>query len=158
MRGEKRWAALALSCVLLAGCAKWDGSQTAAGTSASSPPSGPNVQVDWSVLTEETPLPAVGERWYTDYTPELIPSADYGPLLPFKGAVGMTLAWWEEEPAYTSPSWFYGLMTLDGTLVMDPVCTSISRLGYTAAAPATREQITRLLPPRRGTHPGAGGR
>ena len=146
MRGEKRWAALALSCVLLAGCAKWDGSQTAAGTSASSPPSGPNVQVDWSVLTEETPLPAVGERWYTDYTPELIPSADYGPLLPFKGAVGMTLAWWEEEPAYTSPSWFYGLMTLDGTLVMDPVCASISRLGYTAAAPATREQITRLLP------------
>ena len=146
MRGEKRWAALALSCVLLAGCAKWDGSQTAAGTSASSPPSGPNVQVDWSVLTEETPLPAVGERWYTGYAPELIPAADYGPLLPFKGAVGMTLAWWEEEPSYSSSSWLCGLMTLDGTLVMDPVCASISRLGYTTAAPATREQITWLLP------------
>lgn len=146
MRREKRWAALALSCVLLAGCAKWDGSQTSAGTSASSAPSGPNVQVDWSVLTEEAPLPAVGGRWYGDYMEKLVPSPDYGPLIPCRAALSMTLAWWEEEPSYSSPSWLYGLMTQNGILVMDPVCSSISRLGYTAAAPATREQITRLLP------------
>ena len=138
-----RWAALALACVLLAGCAA---KQDTASASVPQNPAGPNVQTDWSVLTEETPLPAVGERWYETYAPELIPRMDYGPLLPFKGALGMTLAWWEEEPAYTSPSWFYGLMTQDGTLVMDAVCSSIGRCGYSQPDQDTGLRAEHTLP------------
>lgn len=123
MKPRGRWAALALAGVLLTGCAPQTG-----GTSQL--PAGPNVQTDWSVLQEEDALPAVGGRFYEQYTPELIPRSSYGPLLPFAGSQGLTLAWWEEEPAYTSPTWFYGLMTQDGTLVMDAVCSSITRCGY----------------------------
>ena len=66
MKPFGRWAALALAGVLLAGCAPKE---------ASTPqlPAGPNVQTDWSVLANEAPLPAVGERLYEQYTPELIP-------------------------------------------------------------------------------------
>ena len=138
-----RWAALALACVLLAGCAA---KQDTASASVPQNPAGPNVQTDWSVLTEETPLPAVGERWYETYTPELIPRTDYGSLLPFKGALGMTLSWWEEEPAYTSPSWFYGLMTRDGTLVMDAVCSSIGRCSYSQPDQDTGLRSEHTLP------------
>ena len=121
------WAALALSCALLAGCTKWEATQTVTGVVTP----GPNVQVDWSVLEEPEALPAVGGRWYEGYVPELIPSPDYGPLLPCRAALAMTQAWWEEEPGYTSPSWLYGLMTQDGILVMDGVCSSVSRSSYT---------------------------
>lgn len=130
MKAFGRWAALALAGVLLVGCAPKE---------ASTPqlPAGPNVQTDWSVLTSKDPLPAVGERLYEQYTPDLIPRDSYGPLLPFAGSMGLTLAWWEEEPAYTSPTWFYGLMTQDGTLVMDAVCSSITRCSYSQLDTAT---------------------
>lgn len=130
MKPFGRWAILALAGALLAGCAPKE---------ASTPqlPSGPNVQTDWSVLQEKEALPAVGERLYEQYTPELIPRDSYGPLLPFAGSQGLTLAWWEEEPAYTSPTWFYGLMTQDGTLVMDAVCSSITRCSYSQLDTAT---------------------
>lgn len=130
MKAFGRWAVLALAGVLLAGCAPKE-------ASTSQLPAGPNVQTDWSVLANENPLPAVGERLYEQYTPELIPRDSYGPLLPFAGSMGLTLAWWEEEPAYTSPTWFYGLMTQDGTLVMDAVCSSITRCSYSQLDTAT---------------------
>lgn len=134
MMGHRRWAALALACALLTGC-----SQTA-GSGSAQLPQGPNVQTDWSVLDHKDPLPAVGERWYEAYTPELIPRDGYGPLLPFRGAMGKTLAWWEEEPSYSSPTWLYGLMTTDGTLVMDAVCSSISRCSYSKLDSAGQRQ------------------
>ena len=134
-----RWAAMALAGVFLAGCAPQQGS-----TSQLS--AGPNVQTDWSVLQEEEALPAVGERLYEQYTPELIPRDSYGPLLPFAGSQGLTLAWWEEDPAYTSPTWFYGLMTQDGTLVMDAVCSSITRCSYSRMDAATGTFSEYFLP------------
>lgn len=141
MKRPSRYAALALAGVLLAGCAP-------AGGSASSPsaPAGPKVQADWSVLEEKEPLPAVGGRLYQQYTPELIPQGSYGPLLPFAGSLGLTLAWWEEEPDYTSPAWFYGLMTQDGTLVMDAVCSSITRCSYSQTDAHTGKRLEQLLP------------
>lgn len=143
MRHIRPWAALALCCALLAGCApRGDVPQTGAGEITS----GPKVQVDWSVLEGAEPLPAVGGRWYEDYVAELIPSPDYGPLYPCRAALAMTQAWWEEEPGYSAPSWLYGLMTQDGILVMDGVCSSISRPGYTIRDPATGELATQSLP------------
>ena len=142
MRRTRAWAALALSCTLLAGCTKWEATQTVTGVVDS----GPNVQVDWSALGESEPLPAVGGRWYQTYVSELIPSPDYGPLLPCKAALSMTQAFWEEEPTYSSPSWLYGLMTQDGILVMEGVCSSISRPGYTVVDPDTGELTTQPLP------------
>lgn len=137
MKSLGRCAALALAGVLLAGCAQ---------QAAPSQSSGPNVQTNWSVLDRQEPLPAVGGRLYEQYTPELIPRDSYGPLLPFAGSLGLTLAWWEEEPAYTSPAWFYGLMTQNGTLVMDAVCSSITRCSYAQLDTSTGSRTDQPLP------------
>ena len=137
MKTFGRCAALALAGVLLAGCAQ---------QAAPSQSSGPNVQTNWSVLDRQEPLPAVGGRWYEDYMDELAPSRDYGPLYPCRAALTMTLAWWEEEPAYTSPAWLYGLMTQDGTLVMDAVCSSITRCSYTQLDTAAGSRTDQYLP------------
>ncbi len=139
MKSFGKWAAMALAGVLLVGCAPKE-------DSAPPLPPGPNVQTDWSVLKKEEALPAVGGRLYEQYTPELIPRNSYGPLLPFAGSQGMTLAWWEEDPAYTSPTWFYGLMTQDGTLVMDAVCSSITRCSYSQLDSATGTFSDHYLP------------
>ena len=139
MKSFGKWAAMALAGVLLVGCAPKE-------DSAPPLPPGPNVQTDWSVLKKEEALPAVGGRLYEQYTPELIPRDSYGPLLPFAGSQGMTLAWWEEDPAYTSPTWFYGLMTQDGTLVMDAVCSSITRCSYSQLDSATGTFSDHYLP------------
>lgn len=132
--------ALLLSAALLAGCSapgessassQPDGSQSA--SSAQIGGESPQVQTDWSVLEEdgETP-PTVWHHWYSGYTDHLIPRTDYGVLLPFAGArvILQPLVGENPDPYYLSPSCLYGLMTQEGVVVMDPVCTSISRVSY----------------------------
>jgi len=63
-------------------------------------------------------------RRYEGFTDTLIPSDDYGPLIPFPGAAAS-----RREDAW---GWFdsyslYGLMTLDGEVVVDPVFSSAFR-------------------------------
>ena len=135
--------ALLLSAALLAGCSAPGGSAQSASSqpegsqSASSAQAGDGtfrVRTDWSVLEggEETPA-AVQNRWYDAYTDHLIPKADYGTLLPFAGArvILQPLEGESQDPDYISTSCLYGLMTQNGTVVMDPVCTSIYRVSYT---------------------------
>ena len=131
-----RLAALALSALLLAGCAR-----TAPAPGSSGPPqpsgsapaegnSGPKVQVDWSRLEgNKTGLqPDLdGGRWYPGYTPALVPSEDYAPLIPYMGALTYTFNTWtdnsdQEQVWYSSwPTALYGLMTREGKTVTDPV-------------------------------------
>ena len=123
---EKKLLALSLACLLLAGCGGPEspgisvssGSQSGGVAEDSSQAAPPEVQyqvqTDWSVLeggASEPLPPAVGRRWYPDYTDHLIPSGSYGTLIPFAGARVYTKAWWEEDGGYTSPAFLYGLMT-----------------------------------------------
>ena len=142
---------LLLSAALLAGCAgrsasSQPGSSSQPPAASGSAPEGPSqsgsgeapppadssfqVQVDWSVLEDgaSQPLPAVGNRWYADYTDTLIPRPDYGTLIPYAGARALVQDF--TDPGYSYTVSLYGLMTADGTAVMDPVCTSVYRVSY----------------------------
>ncbi len=134
---------LALAAALLAGCAgpasgggqdiSASGSLPASGSTSSQPAQEGKqiqVQVDWSVLEErEEELPAIFHRWYPDYTDTLIPRTDYGLLIPFAGAAAVVGSPQSEEYNYTSNC--YGLMTGEGQVVLDAVCSSIYRASYT---------------------------
>ena len=130
--------ALLLSAALLCSA---PGESTSASQSVSSQPEGSQssssaqgggtirVQTDWSVLEggEET-LPMVWNRWYDSYTDHLISRKGYGTLLPYAGARVTIQPMEGESQDYLSTSFLYGLMTQEGTVVMDPVCTSIYRV------------------------------
>ena len=60
---------------------------------------------------------------------ELTPAPDYGALVPFAGAA-YYLSGYDGSWADDFPNYLYGLMTLDGCAVLDPVCDSISRLSW----------------------------
>ena len=60
---------------------------------------------------------------------ELTPAPDYGALVPFAGAA-YYLGGYDGSWADDFPNYLYGLMTLDGCAVLDPVCDSISRLSW----------------------------
>ena len=75
------------------------------------------VAVHWDVLTPEAEN--IAERRYEEYTDELIPADDYGPLVPYIG--GEANGEWEQ-------SWFYGLATRDGEIVTDPVYDGVQPL------------------------------
>ena len=87
---------------------------------ASPAPSGPNVQVHWDAL--ETPQAGTVERWYEEYAPELIPSDEYGQLVPYIGGESQSEIW--------GTSWFYGLATHDGVIVTDPVFLEVTALDW----------------------------
>lgn len=81
--------------------------------------SGKTVYTDWSKLEERETLPElIASRRYEEYTGQLIPRADYGPLIPYAGQRLM-----DDWPAETGC--LYGLMTADGTVVTDPVYSGV---------------------------------
>lgn len=86
-------------------------------------PSGPAVYTDWSKLEPYQSKTAVYTRRYKDFTDTLIPSDDYGSLVPFAGAA-LTETWGSWSMDYD----LYGLMTRSGEVVVDPVFTGVSRL------------------------------
>lgn len=131
---KNRCLALLLSTLLLAGCAP-------SGPAASSAPAegkgASGVQVDWSRLEERTGrLPDTdGGRWYPDRTDRLIPGPDYGPLVPYVGGQAYSFNRWEHEgeiQKYFSyyPTSFYGLMTREGKIVVDPVYQNAQPYSY----------------------------
>ena len=131
-----RLAALTLAALLLAGCARTSpapdgsGSSQLSGSTSAAENSGPNVQVDWSKLEgEETSLQADvdGGWWDRDHAGELVPSEEYGQLVPYVGSLTYSFSTWTDnsgkEQTYYSP-WptsLYGLMTREGKLVTGPV-------------------------------------
>lgn len=92
--------------------------------------SGPSVYTDWSQLgPHEKPEQPVSKftRRYEEFTDTLIPADDYGPLIPFPGAIVTRPAedgWGLED--YN----LYGLMTLEGEVVVDPVFSSAFAPSY----------------------------
>lgn len=119
-------APVLLAAALLAGCSL----QGAGGATSAPPDSG--VAEHWSVLEGEARLPAVGARWTSGPMEELTPSPDYGELVPYAGA-GYYLVYPDGEGGTVqspSLSTLYGLMTVDGCTVLDPVCTGVYASSY----------------------------
>lgn len=75
------------------------------------------VTAHWDMLEPiHTPK---AERWYDTYTDHLIPSNEYGPLIPYIGSSVTTTS---------DTYWVYGLATQTGVVVTDPVFHEITYL------------------------------
>ena len=118
-----RRACLALiPLALLAGCAPGGArtSPTPALTPDPTPAATGEVIVHWDMLEEpEAPLM---EAWGEGATDALIPSEDYGLLVPYIGREGNS---WEE-----SGNWIYGLATRDGRMVTRAVYLDVRPLSW----------------------------
>lgn len=117
----RRLIALLLSCLVLcaAGCAPAAAPEKTP-DAAPSHPSDPSVQTDWSQLTPYEPFEQVGARLMDGPMDELVPSDDYGLLVPYGGdSVSYQYDW--DESGASFQLYQYGLSTLDGTMVTDPV-------------------------------------
>ena len=161
-----RLIAAALCAALLAGCSP---GSLAASTPSQSPepvdptppsasqsaapspttPEGPNVRVDWSRLEDNrTPLlpDTDSGRWYEDYTDHLIPSEEYGPLVPYVGGNVYSFSRWMDDQGQEQigilpwPTPMYGLMTLQGKIVTDPVYLGAHHVEF------YQEEETTVLP------------
>jgi hypothetical protein len=118
---KKALMLLLTACLLLgAGC------QTGPEPSFSHAPTVPDdpaVKTDWSQLTPYRPEEPLYTRRYAEYTDTLVPADDYGPLIPYLGdAMGRRYG-----DGYNGGR--YGLMTLKGELVTDPVFSNVWRGG-----------------------------
>ncbi len=74
--------------------------------------------MDFPVEEKETGTITVGTRLSDDYMPELVPSDDYGILIPYAGRRST-----DDWPALSGC--FYGLMTQDGCAVTDAVYSTV---------------------------------
>ena len=104
--------ALALA-LLLSGCKSAPAQESPAAESLSP------VYADWSHLTPYEAPQEVYTRRYEDFNDTLTPRDDYGPLLPFQGASLI-----RHEYGFDDPYTLYGLATLEGEVIVDPVYTS----------------------------------
>lgn len=118
----KRWVFPLALCLLLCSCDS-PGQTPGESEPAAAESGGIAVRTDWSKLGEKPPVPEpTGSRWYEDYTGELLPREDYGPLIPYAG-----LRLMDDWPA--ANGCLYGLMTPEGTVVTDPVYSAVYRPG-----------------------------
>lgn len=112
--------------LLLTGCKAPAPAQPPPETPSAAPTVAPGpVYADWSKLTPyETPEREEVYPRRDGPRDVLVPAPDYGPLVPFPGAV-MTSSWYAGEWV---TSYLYGLMTLEGEAVVDPVYSSVTLL------------------------------
>ena len=114
--------------VLLASCRAGEPGETAPGTSDTPAASaavtavpGSGVWTDFSVLTPYKPLEEVYTRLSDGPMTELVPSDDYGALLPYTGIKVFS------ENGYELAG-LKGLVTRDGMIVTDPVYATVYRM------------------------------
>ena len=143
---NKRLIYLALSALLLEGCAPAASPDVSSNTGevSSAPEPAPDsptfaVRADWSRLERErtAPQPDVdGGRWYPEFTDNLIPGEDYGLLVPYWGSLVYPVQRWEDDTGEIREYWldwsdpFYGLMTREGKIVVDPVYQNAFSYSY----------------------------
>lgn len=137
---------LALSALLLAGCApaapvddSFDEGEVSSTPELTQNNLTFDVRADWSRLEGERTAhrqPDVdGGRWYPEFTDRLIPGEDYGPLIPYLGSLVYPYQRWENPTGEMQEYWyevdaFYGLMTREGKIVVDPVYQSADSYSY----------------------------
>lgn len=125
----KRPATLALALLLLAGCKAPAAPSPAVSApepdpAVSEPEPAPSVAAHWDVLPEpEPPAPYISNHWYDEDPADLVPSSDYGELLPYIGG-----------EAYDCMGgglpFTYGLADRNGVIVTAPSFTYIGPVGY----------------------------
>jgi len=81
-----------------------------------------DVQTDFNILTPFVPSHSLHSRLHDGAMPELIPSNNYGLLLPYSSATVM------DDGGLRSAN--YGLVTIDGVVVTDLIYDSIVRAEY----------------------------
>lgn len=116
----------ALALTILGGC-------TAPAPSPS--PTAPSVVVHWDAV--EPPAAPKVARWYEAYTDDLIPSPDYGPLVPYPGTSASIPQWGTEL--------LFGLATQDGVVVTDPVFSRATMPSYYDIASNTFHTLPLLV-------------
>ena len=117
----KKFTAVLALLLLLTGCGT-PASELSPTPEVSAPPSfsqPSGVYADWSRLAKPAVPEKVGTRLSEGALTELTPSDSYGPLVPYVGGVVMA-----EE--YGLQQYQYGLVTLDGCVVLDPVLDNAS--------------------------------
>ena len=82
-------------------------------------PSG--IYADWSKLQKPENPVEIGSRLHEGPLTELIPSDDYGILVPYVGDVVTS----DAGGFFVSTEYRYGLMTMDGCVVLDPVLSAV---------------------------------
>ena len=77
----------------------------------------------------DAPVATIANRLSEDPLPELIPSDDYGSVLPYIGGEVYT-EYPYDDMASVIPSYRYGLCTADGTILTDPVYSHIYQAAW----------------------------
>lgn len=104
----------------------------------SPPPAGGGVWSDWSALEPYEPTELIFHRWYEEPVHELIPlDGGYGVLVPFVGSAPPDMSW--------GGVYEYGLMTTDGTIVVDTAYSYVSRLFLWEGAEPVRLPVLALM-------------
>lgn len=118
----KRWIAVLLAALLLlcAGCTP-KMAETPPPMPTVAIPDDPVVKTDWSKLAPYEPDEGVYTRRYAGFTDTLLPASDYGPLVPYLGG---------KIGGLNGDGNRYGLVTLKGEIVTDPVFANVWQGGY----------------------------
>ena len=115
----KRPATLALALLLLAGCKAPSAPPPAVSApepdpAVSEPEPAPSVAAHWDMLPEpKPPTPYISNHWYDEDPADLVPSPDYGELLPYLG--GEAYDYMGGGLPFT-----YGLANRNGVIVTAP--------------------------------------
>lgn len=131
---KKAFAALLVACLLFCAACTPTPTPSPTTTPTQTPPPAipqdPAVKTDWSKLTPYEPEEALYTHRYPEFTDTLIPTDDYGPLIPFLG---------DKLGGLSGSADRYGLVTLKGEVVVDPVFSDVwrgdSSWGYHNASP-----------------------
>lgn len=102
------------------------------------PPAGGGVWTDWSALEPYEPPELLCRRWYEEPVRELrVLDGGYGVLLPYVGSAPPDMSW--------GGVYEYGLMTTDGTIVVDAVYSDVSRLSLREGGETVRLSVLALM-------------
>lgn len=102
------------------------------------PPAGGGVWTDWSALEPYEPVQLLYRRWYEEPVRELRAiDGGYGVLVPYVGSAPPDMSW--------GGVYEYGLMTTDGTIVVDTVYSNVGRLARWADGETVRLPVLTLM-------------
>lgn len=101
-------------------------------------PSQSAVYTDWSALEPYRPTQLRFRRWYEEPVHALIPlDGGYGTLVPFVGSAPPDMSW--------GGVYEYGLMTTDGTIVVDTTYSDVYRLTFRERGEKVRLPVLALM-------------
>lgn len=96
------------------------------------------VYTDWSKLEPYEPPELLYRRWYEEPVHELRPlDGGYGVLVPYVGSAPPDMSW--------GGVYEYGLMTMDGTIVVDAAYSGVYRLSLRESGELVRLPVLKIM-------------